>query len=430
MGFLVICAGVVLLQLSKSAKDVPDTQVFTGDLDQVRTVAEQEEHESEPKADAIRGTAALIRSFSRNKQRREEDEAKRVHIERLEPIAENELVEWEGVRRRKTVLAPGESARPTRTKTVHPPLGLTRPPSGTSLRTEDEIVRDSHGHSGLFTFHGLGGRGRKAQTVVLNPLHGSKRSKRDFSGESDLAGSVASAEADGKAPYRMASMSAVRRDASGSSKVSYGDSDDGDLAAGGQHVFGLPPGLQHEADTTYHSPRGQGVHFVDQPRPVTASTGPPPTPPPHGAAGKRMFSFQNVFGSKSSRGGESADLDGQRSPPLAPVSPGYGSSSGHSRGFFGRKSASRSGGTVGGVSEEERLGLVQGDASAEQTPEKDSRSGRRGTRDLESDDVEGEDSSEEFESIGMRDFGERSHKGGSESEGSDGRRPGGKGALV
>jgi len=50
MGFLQICAGVVLLQLSKSAKNVPDAEVFRGDLDQVRTVAEQEEPESEPKA--------------------------------------------------------------------------------------------------------------------------------------------------------------------------------------------------------------------------------------------------------------------------------------------------------------------------------------------------------------------------------------------
>jgi hypothetical protein len=33
MGFFVICAGVVLLQLSKSAKDVLDTAVFAGDLD-------------------------------------------------------------------------------------------------------------------------------------------------------------------------------------------------------------------------------------------------------------------------------------------------------------------------------------------------------------------------------------------------------------
>ena len=53
MGFLQICAGVVLLQLSKSAKNVPDAEVFRGDLDQVRTVAEQEEPEYEPKAGMI-----------------------------------------------------------------------------------------------------------------------------------------------------------------------------------------------------------------------------------------------------------------------------------------------------------------------------------------------------------------------------------------
>jgi len=47
MGFLEICAGVVLLQLSKSAKDIPDAAVFRGDLDQVKAVAEIEEPESE-----------------------------------------------------------------------------------------------------------------------------------------------------------------------------------------------------------------------------------------------------------------------------------------------------------------------------------------------------------------------------------------------
>ena len=61
LGFLVICCGVILLQLSKSAKDVPDAAIFKGDLDQVREVAEQQESETEPKADAIRGTAAIIR---------------------------------------------------------------------------------------------------------------------------------------------------------------------------------------------------------------------------------------------------------------------------------------------------------------------------------------------------------------------------------
>ena len=128
MGFLQICAGVILLQLSKSAKDVPDTAVLNSDLDQIRTVGEQEQPESEPKADAIRGTAALIRRLSQSRQKMEADEARRVYEDKLrdqmEPISENEQVEWDGLRRRKTVLGPQGSI--SRRKTLHPPLGLTR----------------------------------------------------------------------------------------------------------------------------------------------------------------------------------------------------------------------------------------------------------------------------------------------------------------
>ena len=395
--------------------------MLNGDLDQVRTVAEQEEHESEPKADAIRGTAALIRSFSKSRQKREEEEARRIHHDRLEPIGENELVEWEGLRRRKTVLEPGQVGPPKRTKTVHPPLGLTRIPSDGSLHTEDEIARDTQGHGGIFTFSGLGGRGRKAQTM-LNPLQSSKRSKRDFSGESVQVES----DLDARTPYRMGTMSSFKREFSDSSKLSYADSEAGDLASGGEHVLGLPSGLQHheEIDTAYHSPRA--VQFADQPRPGTASTGgPPPTPPPHGAlgVGKRVFSFQNMFGSRSSRETRSPSprLDGhQRSPGLPPVSPGFASSSEPPKGFFGRMKGT----VLGGVSEEERLGLVQGDASAESTPEK-KHAQQRGGRDMQ--DMTPSSDEEEYEDIGMRQL--RS-KQGSESEGSDERRPGGRGALV
>jgi len=132
MGFLQICTGVVLLQLSKSAKDVPDTAVLKGDLDQMRTVAEQEDPESEPKADAIRGAAGIIRSFSKARRHREADEAKRVFTERMEPIGENEHVEWDGLRRRKTITEPGGSGI-TRRKSIHPPLGLTKFPDDVLL---------------------------------------------------------------------------------------------------------------------------------------------------------------------------------------------------------------------------------------------------------------------------------------------------------
>ncbi|KAI5851365.1 magnesium transporter NIPA-domain-containing protein [Morchella snyderi] len=135
MGFLQICAGVVLLQLSKSAKNVPDTEIFRGDLDQVRTVAEQSEPESEPKADAIRGTAAIIRRISVARQRMEQEEAKRIREERLKdmlsvPLHDGEMVEWDGVQRRVTWSgSSGDGPRRRNTTSgPHPPLGMSRMP--------------------------------------------------------------------------------------------------------------------------------------------------------------------------------------------------------------------------------------------------------------------------------------------------------------
>ncbi|KAK6536729.1 hypothetical protein TWF281_000947 [Arthrobotrys megalospora] len=106
MGFLEICAGVVLLQLSKSAKEVPDTAVFRGDLDQVKIVAEQEEPESEPKADAIRGAAAIIRRMSTVRKQAESKEMQQIHDDQLRDIRDKDhlspdvVVEWDGLRRR------------------------------------------------------------------------------------------------------------------------------------------------------------------------------------------------------------------------------------------------------------------------------------------------------------------------------------------
>lgn len=85
VGFLVICSGVVLLQLAKSSKDVPDTAVFSGDLDQVRTIAEQEEKESEPRADTIRGGAAIVRAISKRRTARQAEEVKHMHDEIMQP---------------------------------------------------------------------------------------------------------------------------------------------------------------------------------------------------------------------------------------------------------------------------------------------------------------------------------------------------------
>lgn len=168
MGFLQICAGVVLLQLSKSAKDVPDAEVFKGDLDQVRTVAEQEEPEYEPRADTIRGGGALLRSISRMRTRREEAEAKTLRSEAMSPIGENEMVQWDGLRRRKTVLEPGEHAPvPQRTKTVHPPLGMSHFP----VDDDDRSSQNSDMHPGIFPWRRRSrNTSNAAGHVALSPI--------------------------------------------------------------------------------------------------------------------------------------------------------------------------------------------------------------------------------------------------------------------
>ncbi|PLB47052.1 DUF803-domain-containing protein [Aspergillus steynii IBT 23096] len=160
MGFLQICAGVVLLQLSKSAKDVPDAAVFKGDLDQVREVATQEEPEYEPKADSIRGAAAIIRRLSTPRRTMEAEEARRYYRERQEDQqhqpGDNEIIEWDGLRRRKTVLGEGPTMSRSRTASMKknqlpplppmPPLGMSKFPE---YEEETRPTTQQSGHSFL-----------------------------------------------------------------------------------------------------------------------------------------------------------------------------------------------------------------------------------------------------------------------------------------
>lgn len=139
MGFLQICSGVVLLQLSKSAKDVPDAAVFKGDLDQIREVVTVEEPESEPKADSIRGAASILRRISTARRTMETDEARRFFHDKqqdtLRPPNENEIIEWDGLRRRKTVIGDGPNMSRSTTprspslRQQMPPLGMSRLPT-------------------------------------------------------------------------------------------------------------------------------------------------------------------------------------------------------------------------------------------------------------------------------------------------------------
>ncbi len=344
MGFLQICSGVVLLQFSKSAKDVPDAAVFNGDLDQVRTVAEQEQPETEPKADAIRGTAALIRKLSMSRQKMEAEEARRLQEERqrdLEPLREGEQFEWDGLRRRRTMStksdAPGSIRRQ---KTVHPPLGMSRMPTDDEDRETErarsarsgEEGEDGHGHGHMFGFM----RGRQ-WSVWRKGTSGEGDSERPSTGGSSH-----------QVPLTEISTPGLRVDGPS------GDHTNQNWTS----VSHLPrTSSQAEGEGGQGRPRGMSLRWASDEklprRPSTPGT-PPPRPPPHTA--KRQFSFQNIF---------------LRSPrdPHRPTSSHDGAGDDRPRSRLGLGSRQGSSNTqptkaLKSATEEERLGLVQGDSSS------------------------------------------------------------------
>ena len=243
LGFLVICVGVILLQLAKSSKEVPDTSVLKGEFDEVRTIAEQKEPEYEPRADTIRGGAAIIRALSHTRTKRQAEEVQRIHEERMQPIGENERAEWDGLKRRMTTsTAPGSIRR---ANTVHPPLGMTHVPAG------DDSEPDEDMHPGFF-----GRLGRKMTTAAGH------RKRSDHS------------------PMPMASVNIHPKSPE---DARYGND-----------------------DTSYHSPDQHHLRWAgssaEPDRAPSASDSIPPRPPPHvrsgsgnGSEAKRQFSFHNVF---------------------------------------------------------------------------------------------------------------------------------------
>ena len=321
---------MVLLQLSKSAKDIPDAAVFKGDLDQVRTVAEQEEPESEPKADAIRGTAAIIRRLSQSRQKNEVAEAKRIHEDKLkdqmEPIGEDEQVEWDGLRRRKTILVgPQESLR--RHKTLHPPLGMARFPDEEGdhdLRPPSTDVIGSGG--GVFNgrFMNSFRRGASGRFKARN----GKSLSTGTPGLTELAMPPSISE-----PATAQVLGAMEMD----------------------HVYGLPPNLRNadgagDVDTEYHGKNDKHILLAEEIRPVTSKgSSLAPTPPPHA---KRQFSFTNVFNRHKHETPPSSETPHEHHRPLSRLGIGSRQSS-KEHSIPGLKTAT----------EEERLGLVKGDST-------------------------------------------------------------------
>lgn len=335
LGFFVICCGVILLQLSKSAKDVPDTAVFKGDLDQVREVAEQQEPESEPKADAIRGTAAIIRRMSQSRQKMEAEEARRIHEEKqkdlMEPIAENEQVEWDGLRRRKTVRS--LPAHPSlKRRTAHPPLGMSSFP-------EDEHI----GRSGS----GEDERGGAIDAGFAPPRRGVVQSTLLPAQHRDLG----HGQPKPRSPMHPVALTEI-------SLPAHRTTDTPVTATFSRHaqasptVFGLPTGIsrQQDYDGASESRQGREIAWADNtylasPRTASGNTA-APTPPPH--ATRRQFSFQNVFHRHKDEDNDRSNSGRQSS----------GKSIGSRKGSreYPRQASKN-------ATEEERMGLVTGDST-------------------------------------------------------------------
>lgn len=322
---------MILLQLSKSAKDVPDAAVFKGDLDQVRTVAEQEEPESEPKADAIRGAAAIIRRISQSRQKTEVAQAKKIHEDRLkdqmEPIGEGEQVEWDGLRRRKTTLnGPQGSLR--RQKTVHPPLGMARFPDEEEDHESRPRSTDVMGSGGGAFNGGFMDSFRRGSSGRFKARKGKSLS----TGTPGLTELPMPPNASGR-PASTQAPGAMEMD----------------------HVYGLPPNLRGadgagDVDTEYHGKTGKPILLAEEIKPI-ASRGSSlaPTPPLHA---KRQFSFSNVFNRHKHDAPSSSETTHEHHRPRSRLGIGSRQSS-KEHTIPGLKTAT----------EEERLGLVKGDST-------------------------------------------------------------------
>ncbi|GJD00327.1 DUF803 domain membrane protein [Colletotrichum higginsianum] len=345
-GFLTICAGVVLLQLSKSAKDVPDTAVFSGDLNQIHTIAEQEQPETEPKADAIRGAAAIVRRLSSARQKMEEEEFRRLHEEKLreslEPVSEDgqPMYEWDGLRRRRTMTVGSRSTRGTvlspyppsqsgvpRTPTVVPPTSpQAHPPLGMShFPTEEEMAEHDRPTSpGMLS--SIAGTIRERARSVLSPNQPQFQDPRVQSPMHPV-------------PLTEIAVSTLKSD--GDQSPYHGTSR--------EHVYGLPAGgrgnLEYAGAAGIYDQRAvsRGSVFSG------TSSHLAPTPPPHSA--RRQFSFTNMF-KKHQADAPPQHEEEQPQPQLRPTS------------RYGLGSRGYSSPQVKNATEEERLGLVKGDSNS------------------------------------------------------------------
>ena len=183
----------------------------------------------------------------------------------MQVIGEGETVEFDGIRRRKTVLDP--SRPPTRTgtmmsKSIHPPLGMTHFPEDSD---DDDNISF---HPGFF--ERLRSRGK------------SNASRTDPTG------------------LDMKNLPPIPTSSASSHQDPVSDKD-----------FAYKDAMHQ--DTAY-KPHDAHIQFVELP-PAQHSDGSlsPPKPPPHMA--KRQFIFQNVF--HRNRGDSEASASGSARRPLS-----------------------------------------------------------------------------------------------------------------
>lgn len=375
MGFLTICSGVVLLQLSKSAKDVPDTAVFKGDLDQIQTIAEQEQPETEPKADAIRGAAAIVRRFSVARQKMEVEELKRLHEEkereRLETVTEDgPEYEWDGLRRRRTTVGSqrstirpqtGRSSSPNPftmpmpprtpqtltvgTRSPHPPLGMSRFPTEEELLEEERRILNSPGF--LASLSGtIKPRRRSQSAATVLPGHPDFPSSYNQSAQSPMH------------PVQLTDI-AVPSQKLGAEASPYATTAD-NVYGPPDHIrhqdisYGGAAGLAQSAASVASGTTGRHIQFGESSRPSVSNSLFAPTPPPRqeSQSARRQFSFQNVFRRQQADGGQEHHRQQSLSSiPKPPSRSGVGS-----RGYSTPQ--------VKNATEEERVGLVKGDSQS------------------------------------------------------------------
>lgn len=324
---------MVLLQLSKSAKDVPDAAVFSGDLDQIRSIAEQEQPETEPKADAIRGAAAIVRRLSTARMRMEYEELRRLNEEKrreaLEPLSEDgtQQYEWDGLRRRKTVLgsqraramtSPSPFPPPMSAGTLHPPLGWSHFPTEEELREADRPSSPA--------LSSIVGTIRNRARSILTPVHPQFADQDPSKTQSPVYPVqltevvVPSHSGEAASPYQPPGAPFATRGSRSGSGVSNTSS---------------------ARRVQFMGERGREVEVSDNNSLLRG-----PTPPPHSA--RRQFSFQNIFRRQQGQAPiptHDHGLDGahERQRPLV-----------SSRGYSSPQAKD--------ATEEERLGLVKGDS--------------------------------------------------------------------